>query len=98
MTDTYHSTIEQAKRQAAFEFNVEDSDWEEKGREQDARSGERPAHGSTYRCRLDTGAITGWEFSGCPGRIQQLQNRRLERAGSDLSEFVALRCFEWVVD
>jgi hypothetical protein len=27
-TDTYHSTIEQAKHQADFEFNVKDSDWE----------------------------------------------------------------------
>ena len=26
-TDTYHSTVEQAKKQAALEFNVNDSDW-----------------------------------------------------------------------
>ena len=27
LTDTYHSTIEQAKNQALFEFGVEESDW-----------------------------------------------------------------------
>jgi hypothetical protein len=27
LTDTYHSTIEQAKEQASFEFGVEESDW-----------------------------------------------------------------------
>lgn len=27
LTDTYHSTIEQAKKQASFEFGVEESDW-----------------------------------------------------------------------
>jgi hypothetical protein len=28
-TDTYHSTIEQAKDQASFEFGVEESDWKQ---------------------------------------------------------------------
>ena len=27
LTDTYHSTIEQAQKQASFEFGVEESDW-----------------------------------------------------------------------
>ena len=28
MTDTWHESLENAKRQAAFEFNVDDADWE----------------------------------------------------------------------
>jgi hypothetical protein len=27
LTDTYHLTIEQAQKQASFEFGVEESDW-----------------------------------------------------------------------
>lgn len=27
LTDTYHSTIEQAQKQASFEFGVEETDW-----------------------------------------------------------------------
>jgi hypothetical protein len=28
-TDTYHSTIEQAKKQATYEFGVEEADWKQ---------------------------------------------------------------------